>query len=231
MIAKNRELKRYCCEDISLIENYEKAIASNELYHCHHRLETDKCLSKTELIELKLYWNRPANELIFLTVSEHRKLHYKNRNDKWKSPMTNQMEGKHLSEESRKKISKSNKGRIFSDEHIKHLSESLKGHTPWNKGMKMSEETKKKISETNKGIQAGEKNPRARAVYQIDLKTDKVIRKWDYVKLVEKTLGINEGNVRCCCYGKTKHAGGFKWVYVSDYTPPAKNIHEIKPLF
>ena len=97
--------------------------------------------------------------------------------------------------------------------------------------MKMSEELVKKNSESHKGIQAGEKNPRARAVYQIDLKTDKVIRKWDYVKLVEKTLGINEANVRICCYGKTKHAGGFKWVYVSDYIPSAKNIHETKSLF
>lgn len=31
--------KKYCAEDISLIENYKEAVSSKELYHCHHRLE------------------------------------------------------------------------------------------------------------------------------------------------------------------------------------------------
>ena len=47
--------------------------------------------------------------------------------------------GKHLSEETRKKISEAEKGRTFSEEHRKKISES-------NKGKKRSEETRIKMS-------------------------------------------------------------------------------------
>lgn len=72
--------KRFCNEDLSNIENYEKAATSSEQYDCHHRLEIqgDKIISKEELISQNLYYNRPASELIFLTHSEHAKLHVMN---------------------------------------------------------------------------------------------------------------------------------------------------------
>ena len=72
MIAKGVEI--YCCEDISLIENYEQAANDKtQIWHCHHRLGVK--LSAAELIEFGLYWNRPASELIFLTPSEHHLIH------------------------------------------------------------------------------------------------------------------------------------------------------------
>lgn len=38
MICK--EVHKFCCEDISKIENYEKAIVDvTQTWHCHHRLE------------------------------------------------------------------------------------------------------------------------------------------------------------------------------------------------
>ena len=68
--------KLYCSEDISLIENYDKAVNdTTQMWECHHRLETDLGLSKGELIDLRLYTNRPANELIFLSKKEHKALH------------------------------------------------------------------------------------------------------------------------------------------------------------
>ena len=67
----------FCCDDIRLIENYDEAINSNEIYDCHHRLETDKHMSAKELIDNDLYYNRPASELIFLTHREHSHLHHK----------------------------------------------------------------------------------------------------------------------------------------------------------
>ena len=73
MIGKH--IYKYCCEDISKIENYESALSSNEVWHCHHKLEIDMNLSRKELIENNLYYNRPASELIFLPMSEHIKLH------------------------------------------------------------------------------------------------------------------------------------------------------------
>ena len=78
MIRKN--MKMLCSEDPSLIENYDKAVADTErLWVCHHRLELDEegktVHSKQELIDMGMYWKRPASELIFLTVSDHMALH------------------------------------------------------------------------------------------------------------------------------------------------------------
>lgn len=66
------------------IENYELAKADSfEGWHCHHRLETHTAdgkrrkvdLSREELIAMNMYYNRPANELIFMKAGEHMSLH------------------------------------------------------------------------------------------------------------------------------------------------------------
>ena len=103
--------KKFCKDDISLIENYEKAAADkSRVWHCHHRRET--IFSKSDLIEIGEYYNRPACELIFLTSLEHNRLHNL---------------GKHHSAETRKKMSEANKGKHFSAETRKKMSESKKG--------------------------------------------------------------------------------------------------------
>lgn len=75
----NGRAKQFCCEDISLIENYEKMISDNTdtVWVCHHRLGIVLNKSGEELEAMGLYWNRPASELIFLTESEHISLHKK----------------------------------------------------------------------------------------------------------------------------------------------------------
>lgn len=71
-------IKDFCCEDISLIENYKQAVADKtQTWECHHRKETDDGLSRKQLKEMGLYWKRPASELIFLTPAEHKRLHLK----------------------------------------------------------------------------------------------------------------------------------------------------------
>ena len=72
--------KGYCSEDISLIENYHQAIADEErMWDIHHRRECDEngrtLFTKKQLIEMGLYFKRPASELIFVTRSMHNKLH------------------------------------------------------------------------------------------------------------------------------------------------------------
>ena len=68
--------KSYCCEELSLIENYELAIAdTTQMWEIHHRRGT--IYSKKDLKEIGEYYNRPAIELIFLTPTAHRRLHYK----------------------------------------------------------------------------------------------------------------------------------------------------------
>ena len=128
MICEN-SAKSYCKDDISLIENYDKAIADKtQVWQCHHRRET--IYSVKELIEIGEYYNRPACELIFLTPVDHRRLHNLGK--------PSGMKGKQHSEETRKK-----------------MSETHKGKPTWNKGKHLSEDTRKKISEAKNG----ENNP------------------------------------------------------------------------
>lgn len=152
MISPN--IFKFCKGDISKIENYEKAINSEELWDCHHRLEITLRKTRKELEEMDLYYNRPASELIFLTHEEHAKIHG--------------LSGvRHVvfSEESRKRLSEKRKGqyvgeknpfygRRHSEETRKKLSEAAKrqflekGHPM--KGKKMSEESRRRLSEAHK---------------------------------------------------------------------------------
>ena len=127
--------ERYC-KDYENIENYDKAAADNfKGWDCHHRLETHNSdgerrlvnITQKELKALNMYYNRPAEELIFLRKSEHQFLHRK---------------GKKLSEETRKKLREAKQN--ISAETRKKLREA-------NKGKKLSEETKKKLREAKKG--------------------------------------------------------------------------------
>lgn len=123
-------------------------------------------MSLGELIKKGLYNGRPACELIFLTKSEHSKIHRndptfkkkmhaarqgkklseetKNKMSKAKKGEKHPLFGKHHSEEAKIKISKAKKGKALSEEHKKRISEAQKGK-------KLLEETKTKISDTLKG--------------------------------------------------------------------------------
>ena len=144
-MINEKQAKIFCKEDISKIENYEAAMNdTTQTWHCHHRTEIWWNCSAKDLIENECYYHRKACELIFLTPSEHHKLHNK---------------GKHHSEETRRKISESMKGRstwikgkTISEEYRKKISESMKGK---NKGKIHTVDTIKKISESMKGKNKG----------------------------------------------------------------------------
>ncbi len=126
--------KRYCREDISLIKNYNKAINDKKKrWVCHHINELT--FTKKELIKMNMYYNRPANELIYLTESEHCKLHYTKcaGSDLRKSRLSNSLKGRIHSEETKKKIGKANKGKTKSKEIKNKISAALKRKTrkPW----------------------------------------------------------------------------------------------------
>lgn len=136
-------VKKYCKDDISLIENYDKAIADKDnIWDCHHRKET--IVSKKELLEHNEYFNRPASELIFLTHSEHMALHntlkFKGKPSHLKGKPSH-LKGKHLSEETKQKISiakKGNKyrlGKPFTEEAKQKLSDAFKGLHWFNNGI------------------------------------------------------------------------------------------------
>lgn len=147
-------LKRYCCGDISKIENYEKALEDNFVgWCCHHRLETHTSygekrlidLSATELKSLGMYYSRPAEELIFMKQYEHTHLHHIG-----KPKPKSELARKHISEA---QIGK--KRKPITEDTKRKLSEALKGNTNGrggkgrtspNKGVPMSDEQKQKIS-------------------------------------------------------------------------------------
>lgn len=124
----SNRIKRYC-KDYKKIEGYEQAINDeSQIWECHHRFETAVGLTKQQLIDCDLYYDRPSCELIFLTKNEHTKIHHK---------------GKHIPEEIRQNMSKPR-----SEEHRKHIGEARKGKYH-------SDESKQKMSETLKGKNKG----------------------------------------------------------------------------
>lgn len=86
MISKHftDEHAPHYCRDYTQIENYNKAVVDEtQIWDCHHRLETHTSdgerrlvdISTEELKALGVYYNRPPEELIFLTQEEHMRLH------------------------------------------------------------------------------------------------------------------------------------------------------------
>ena len=148
-----------CSEDITTIQNYEQAVADQtQIWICHHKLGIDKHMSRKQLIAANLYYNRPAIELIFLTRSEHIRIHMignditkgRHLSEQHKRKLSIAGKGKKRTIETRTNISNALKGRTFSDEHRKKISEARKGKKPWNTGKTLSDELKKMISERTK---------------------------------------------------------------------------------
>ena len=117
MINENAA-RKYCRDDLSKIENYEKAISDDtQIWDLHHRLELtldgEFALSRDQLKMHDMYYNRPYYELIFLTHAEHSRLHMKGENHPMygRTGEKNPLFGRHLSEEHRKKISEALKRR------------------------------------------------------------------------------------------------------------------------
>ena len=120
-IKKNGEPHCRCyCRNPELIENYDLAVSdTTQMWTCHHRLETHNSdgerrlvdLTIEELIALGMYYDRPAEELIFMTTIEHNSLHHK---------------GKKLSDETKRKLAEVRKGMKFSEEWKRKLCEAQK---------------------------------------------------------------------------------------------------------
>jgi prophage tail gpP-like protein len=147
-----RQIKRYCREDISLIKNYEQAINDKEhKWECHHINELT--FTAKELIKQNMYYNRPANEFIFLTVQQHRNIHYTvcASSNSLQIHMKNiqrigGMTGKNHSKETKLKMSAAKKGKKFTNEHKVKISDSMKGR----KRKTFTDEWKRKMSEAAK---------------------------------------------------------------------------------
>lgn len=118
----------YCCEDIKNIENYNEAVSDNTvMWVCHHKKEIELMLSSEQLIRQHLYYERPANELIFMKPGEHSRLHNLNLTPE---RIKNQKEGcKKRAPKSPEAIERQRQTQL----HKYATGEII----PWNKGKKM----------------------------------------------------------------------------------------------
>jgi hypothetical protein len=175
-MIKESNAMNYCKDDISKIENYEKAMADTaHTWDIHHRLELtidgEFAHTAEELQRLGMYYQRPYFELIFLTRAEHRRLHNLGSSPKTRQMMCshNAWKGKGLSIETRQKISEAMKGkyigRTLSVEIRKKMSEhnAWKGKTTPLKGKPFTAEHRQKISEAAKARWARYRQEKANA--------------------------------------------------------------------
>lgn len=106
--------------------------------------------------------------------------------------------GKQLSEETKQKLSEAHLGKILSKETKKKMSEARFGKT-------LSEETKQKISEAN-----------GKQTIQLT-KTGEFVNKYNSATDASQQTSIHLSNITECCRGGRKAAGGSIWMYESDY--------------
>lgn len=112
--------------------------------------------------------------------------------------MSNAQKGKKLSDEHKLKISLSGKGRTFSSKHKEKISQALKGRT-------FSEEALKKNSQKH-----------SVPVVRLTIDGD-FISRFESIKVATIQMNIRKTSIIDCCKGRRKSAGGFMWMYESDY--------------
>lgn len=146
--------------------------------------------------------------------------------------------GKHLSDDTKKKISEFHKGKG----NAWALKKYRETNDPWNKGKNglysHSDEWKQKMSERNSGennpfygkhhssesVQKrldhwkplrGKEHPTSRAVCQYTI-DGVLVRMWESLNEIEQSLHLLKTNICKCCRGKRNVCGGYVWKYAED---------------
>ena len=92
--------------------------------------------------------------------------------------------GKHLTEETRRKMSESRKGRCFSEEHRKNLSQS-------------------QLNDPKKSKPV--------AQYSLD---GEFVNEYPSSCEASRMTKLSQGHIAECCNGKRRQEGGYKWTYI-----------------
>lgn len=136
---------------------------------------------------------------------------YKPLSEEAKRKISKTLKGHSVSDETRKLQSKNN-GRYWKGKKRPDISEKLKQQhkdgirSTEHLQFKRSNETKRKMSEWQKG----KLSPVAKAVLQFSKESD-FIKRWDCIADAKRALGAI--HISCCCRGKVKTAGGYIWKY------------------
>lgn len=138
MISTKR-IDKYCCEDLSKVQNYEAAIAdTTQTWDCHHKLEM--FMTKKELMVIGRYYNVPARELVFLTRKEHSQWPHKGFCERTKKHI-----GTHHTDETKQRMCNAKLGQKnpvygmhwkLSQETKDKMSLAKRGQCWWNNGSK-----------------------------------------------------------------------------------------------
>lgn len=136
------------------------------------------------------------------------------RSDDFKQRLHDVNIGKHLSEETKKKLSQQRKGKkrniIYSIDARRNISESKKGNKNPNYGKPLTEERKIIISQA-----------RSRAVIQLDFDGN-FVAEYKSMAEAERKTGVKSSNICTCCQGIYEMAGGFKWMLKTSYENTTK---------
>lgn len=110
--------------------------------------------------------------------------------------------GKHLSEETKKKLSNVNRGYKHTPEAIAKIIASSQGENHPMYGKQHNEDSKRKMSEA-----------KAKPIGQYTL-DGTLIRTWSSGKEVQIETSMSQGNVNKVCLGKYKQAYGYIWKFI-----------------
>lgn len=128
--------------------------------------------------------------------------------------------GKPKSEEQKRKTSQSLKGHKHSEETKKRISKAIKGKNTgkdhWSYGKERSEQHRQRHSASMKGKFAGNKNPSAKKVVQLNLQGE-LVSVFETMREASVNIGVSSSGIVNCCKGKSNTAGGFKWMYFEEY--------------
>lgn len=243
-MINEKNARSYCCEDISLIRGYERAVNDNtQMYDIHH-LE-GVFYTKEEMIRLGKYYKQPAMALIFLTKSEHTKIHIAF-DETRRARMSESSKGRVFSKETRDKISSAVSKPVFQYSlsgvfirewpsatevqsqlgyEMKSINNCCRGRQKTAHGYMWSYEKRVSI-EPVKYIDVFSKE-----VHQYSLSGD-YIRKWPSVSEAARELGVSHSAISVCCRGGAKSAYGYVWSYemkdsVEPVGPPKYRVKAI----
>lgn len=125
---------------------------------------------------------------------------------------------------------------------VDHVDTNRQNNCVWNLCWCTSKEnsnnpiTKKRRSEYFYGNFYGKqhkwsKHYRSIKIVQLTMNGE-FIKKWSCSREAERELGIHHQSIIQCCLGKYKSAGGYRWMYYSEWVKlQRKKPQDIKPLF